>query len=480
MNIFMILYVLGHIMRIESLLMIPSVLVAFIYNEDSTSFLMTIAILFIVGTICVYKKPKDELFLAKDGYVTVGLSWVVLSLFGALPFYFSGAIPSFIDCFFEIVSGFTTTGSTILTNVEAMDYSLLFWRSFSHWIGGMGILVFALAIVPLAAQGKSMHLLRAESPGMTVGKLVPKIKKTAKILYLIYIALTVIEIIILIAVGMPIFDSFIHAFGTAGTGGFSIYGASIAYYNSPVIEIVITIFLFLFAINFNIFYLLLLKQFKQVLLNEELRIYLIICVLSIVAITINILPLYDSLGEALRLAGFQVGSIISTAGFSTCDFNTWPSFSKMVLLMLMFVGGCAGSTAGGLKVSRIIVLFKNIKHELYALIRPRNISNVTLNGHIVDNKVRNNANVYFVTYIFIFLFSLFIISLDGFDMMTNFSGVSACLNNVGPGFNLVGPMGNFADFSVLSKIVLSFDMILGRLEIFPLLLLIFPITYSNR
>lgn len=480
MNKKMILYVIGLIMGIESLLMIPSVIVGLIYGENVTSFLIVIAILVVGGLLLTFRKPNDDLFLAKDGYVAVALSWIVLTLFGALPFYLSGAIPSFVDAFFETVSGFTTTGSSILKDVESLDHCILFWRSFSHWVGGLGVLVFMLAIIPLAAQGKSMHLLRAESPGPTVGKLVPKIRRTATILYVIYFVLSISMVIALLLAGMPLFDSIVHMFGAAGTGGFGIWNDSIAHYNSATIEIIITVYLFMFAINFNVYYLIIMKKFKEILRNDELFVYLIICFLAVILIALNILPLYESMAQALRYSSFQVASIISTAGFSTANFDVWPQFSKMILLALMFIGGCAGSTAGGLKVSRIVLLVKGIKHEIYSLIRPRNVSNVKLYGQVIDMKTRNNTNIYLATYIFVFAFSLIVISLDGFDFATSFSSVATCLNNVGPGFALVGPTGNFADFSVISKIVLTFNMLLGRLEIFPLLMLCMPLTYKQR
>lgn len=479
MNKQVITYILGFIMKIESVLMLPPLLIGLYYHEDVTGFLVTIALLVIIGFALSINKPKDDVFLAKDGYIAVGMSWIILSLFGALPFYISGTIPNYIDAFFEIVSGFTTTGATILTDIEVVDRGLLFWRSFSHWIGGMGILVFMLAIIPVA-QGKSMHLMRAESPGPTVGKLVPKLKQTAKLLYMMYCALSILEVIALLLAGLPLYDSFIHMFGTAGTGGFSIWNDSVAHYDSAVVEMIIMSFLFLFAMNFNIFYLVIMRKSKQIFKNDELKVYIMICIVSVLLIAFNILPLFDSLAEAFRYAGFQVASIISTAGYSTANFDLWPEFSKMVLMCLMFIGGCAGSTAGGMKVSRIILLFKNVKHEIRLLIRPRDVSNVCLGGHPVETKVRNNTNVFFVVYFIIFAFSVLFISLDGFDFMTNFSGVAACINNVGPGFSLVGPMGNFADFSVLSKLILSLDMLLGRLEIFPLLLMLWPQVYKHR
>lgn len=479
MNKQIIAYIVGFIMKIESVLMLAPLFVGIYYKEDVTCFLITIALLVVLGFILSRKKPKDDLFLAKDGYVAVGLSWVILSLFGALPFFISGTIPNYVDAFFEIVSGFTTTGATILTDIEAVDRGLLFWRSFSHWIGGMGILVFMLAIIPVA-QGKSMHLMRAEAPGPTVGKLVPKLKQTAKLLYIMYCFLSIAEVIALLLAGLPLYDAFVHMFGTAGTGGFSIWNDSIAHYNNAAVEMIIMSFLFLFAMNFNIFYFMLMKKSKQILKNEELRIYILICMTSVVLIAFNIVPMFDSLVQAFRYAGFQVASIISTAGYSSANFDLWPEFSKMILICLMFVGGCAGSTAGGIKVSRMVLLFKNIKHEIRLLIRPRDVSNVCLDGHPVAAKVRNNTNVFFVAYFMIFAASVLMISLDGFDFMTNFSGVAACINNVGPGFSLVGPMGNFADFSFLSKIVLSMDMLLGRLEIFPLLLLLLPQVYKHR
>ena len=479
MNKHLIAYIIGSIMKIEALLMIIPCIVGILYKENVMCFIITIALLLVLGLLFTKNKKRDGMFLAKDGYIAVGLSWIVLSAFGALPFVIAGEIPSFIDAFFEIVSGFTTTGSSILTDVEALDKGLLFWRSFSHWIGGMGILVFMLAILPVA-QGKSMHLMRAESPGPTVGKLVPKLKQTASLLYKMYFFLSVTMVICLLLAGMPLYDSLVHMFGTAGTGGFGIWADSVAHYNSPLIEGIITVYLFMFATNFNIYYFILIKDFKSIFKNEELRTYIGICIASITMIAINIYPLYGTVFNSIRYSSFQVASIISTAGFATCNFDLWPTFSKVILILLMFIGGCAGSTGGGIKVSRFVILFKSFKHEINQLIRPREVNNVFLDGHPLDEKVRRNTVIYFALAMFIFGISVLVVSLDGYDFMSTFSAVSACFNNVGPGFGMVGPMGSFADFSNLSKIVLSLDMLLGRLEIFPLLILFMPLLYKRR
>lgn len=479
MNKQMIAYIIGSIMKIEAALMLLPMVVGLLYKDNVMCFVITILLLVLLGFALTGNKKRDDMFLAKDGYIAVGLSWIVLSAFGALPFVISGEIPSFIDAFFEIVSGFTTTGSSILTDLETMSKGLLFWRSFSHWIGGMGILVFMLAILPVAS-GKSMHLMRAESPGPSVGKLVPKMRQTASLLYKMYIFLSVVMVIALLLAGMPLYDALIHMFGTAGTGGFSIWADSVAHYNSPLIELIITIFLFLFATNFNIYYFILIKDAKSIFKNDELKTYFCVFVFSILMIAINIYPLYGTILESLRYSSFQVASIMSTAGFASANFDTWPTFSKIILFLLMFIGGCAGSTGGGIKVSRFVLIFKSFKHEINQLIRPREVNNVFMDGHPVDEKVRRNTVIYFALAMIIVGISILLISLDGYDFATTISAVAVTFNNVGPGFGMVGPLGSFAEFSNLSKLVLSFDMLLGRLEIFPILMLFMPQLYKRR
>lgn len=480
MNIKMVLYVLGYIMKLEGALLVLPLMVAFYYREDTIlSFIITILLLFFIGFILAYKKPKNDLIYAKEGLVIVALSWIVLSLFGALPFTFSGEIPNYINAVFEIISGFTTTGSSILIDVEKMSKGLLFWRSFTHWIGGMGVLVFVLSIIPLAG-GRAMYIMKAEVPGPIVDKVVPKIKESAKILYRIYIVMTLILIILLIAGGMPFFDSMLHAFGTAGTGGFGIKATSVGAYNSAYIDVVITIFMILFGINFNLYYIMLSGNIITALKSEELRNYIGIIAISALAIAINILPRYDNFFQSLRYSAFQVGSIITTTGYATTDFNQWPMFSKGILFLLMFIGACAGSTGGGLKVSRLVILFKSIIQYLKSLIHPRFMGSVRFEGKPVDNSILKGVHVYLSIYFFIYLISILLISVDNIDFETTITAVTTCFNNVGPGLGLVGPAGNFDGFSNFSKIVLSIDMLLGRLEIFPILMIFSPSLWKKK
>lgn len=480
MNVKMVLYVLGYIMRLEGILLVLPVFVSIYYKEDTiTSLLITILVLFVVGYMISYKKPKNTVIYAKEGFVIVALSWIVLSLFGALPFTISGEIPKYIDAVFETISGFTTTGSSIITDVEAMSNSLLFWRSFIHWIGGMGVLVFVISIVPLAG-GRSMYIMKAEVPGISVDKLVPRIKDTAKFLYMIYIVMTIILIIILVACGMPFFDSMLHAFGTAGTGGFGIKATSIGYYNSAYIDIVITIFMILFGVNFNLFYLMIIGNIKSVLKSEELRNYIGIIVASAVLVAINILPKYDNFFQALRYSSFQVGSIITTTGYATTDFNQWPMFSKIILFLLMFIGACAGSTGGGIKVSRVTIAIKSIGQHMKGLIHPRYMGTVRFEHKTVDNSTLKGVHIYLSIYFVIYLVSILLVSLNNLDFETTVSAVTTCFNNIGPGLGLIGPAGNFNEFSSFSKIVLSIDMLLGRLEIYPILMLFLPSVWKTR
>jgi trk system potassium uptake protein TrkH len=452
-------------------------IVALIYKEKSGfAFLITIAICLVIGIPLIFHKPKSNVFFAKEGFISVAMGWIILSMMGALPFFISGEIPNYADALFEVISGFTTTGSSILSDVEALSYCMLFWRSFTHWIGGMGILVFILAILPMAG-GESMHIMRAESPGPSVGKLVPRMRTTAFLLYVIYFGMTVLQIILLLIGGMPLFDSLTITFGTAGTGGFAIKNASIAPY-SPYLQNVITIFMFLFGVNFNIYYLVLFKKIKVALKSEELRWYFIIVMSAIIMISFNIGGFKNFL-SSIHHAAFQVSSIITTTGYATLDFNTWPTFSKTILLGLMFIGACAGSTGGGIKVSRIVILFKTLGKEMSYLIHKRSVKVLKIDGKKIEHETMRSINVFFVTYVIIFAVSVLLVSLDNFDFITTFSAVAATLNNVGPGLEVVGPIGNFGEFSYFSKFVMMFDMLAGRLEVFPLLLLFAAGTWKK-
>ena len=423
----------------------------------------------IVGLPLTIRKPKNKVFYTKDGCVAVALSWFALCISGAVPFVLSGAIPHPIDAFFETVSGFTTTGSSILTDVEVLPHCILIWRSFTHWIGGMGVLVFLLSLLPLAG-GYHMNLMKAESPGPSVSKLVPQVQSTAKILYSIYLTLTVIEFVLLLFGKMSVFDALTTSFGTAGTGGFGIKNDSIAGY-SPYIQYVVTIFMILFGINFSAYFLLLSKKLRQAIHMEEVRWYLIIIFASIVFISFNARAMFSTLEETIRHVSFQVASVITTTGFATTDFDLWPEFSRTILVILMFIGACAGSTGGGIKVSRFILLIKTMKKELHTYLHPRSVRKIQMDGKVVEHNVLRSTNVYMIAYILIFVASVLLISLDNFDLTTNFTAVSATLNNIGPGLELVGPTQNFSLFSNGSKLILIFDMLAGRLELFPLLLL---------
>ena len=475
---------LSLILAIEGIFMIPALLISLFRGETMAvyGFLAAIGIIaalwLILFLLC---RGAPSAFYAKEGMVCVGVSWIVLSLTGCLPFWFSREIPSFIDAFFETVSGFTTTGSSILSDVEALSRGLLYWRSFSHWLGGMGVLVFLLAIIPGGAKGSgfTMHLLRAESPGPNVGKLVPKMRTTAMILYLIYVAMTVIDIIFLLAGGMSLFDAVCTAFGTAGTGGFGIKNDSLAGY-SPYLQNVTTVFMILFGVNFSCYYLLLLRQWRGVFKDEELRLYFGIILGAIVLIVLDLRGFYGSLGETLRHTAFQVGSIITTTGYATTDFDLWPSFSKTILLCLMVVGASAGSTGGGLKVSRLLLLLKTLGRNIRQTLSPRKVEAVRNNGQVVSERILDNTNAYLAAYVVIIFAVFAVISLDGFSVGTNFSATLACFNNIGPGLEAVGPTCNFGAFSPLSKLVLSFAMLAGRLEIFPILVLFSRNSWSRR
>jgi trk system potassium uptake protein TrkH len=474
---------LAQILAVEGAFMVPAAVVSFVCGEVQAfqAFLWSLSIICLaVMGLYLFCRKTESRFYAKEGLVCAGISWIVMGLLGCLPFFLSGEIPSYLDALFEIVSGFTTTGASILPKVEGMSKGLLYWRSFSHWLGGMGVLVFLLAIIPAGGRGRgyTMHILRAESPGPNVGKLVPKMKDTAKILYLIYILLTVLNVVFLLIGKMPVFDAVCTAFGTAGTGGFGIRNDSIAGY-SPYLQNVCTVFMLLFGVNFSCYYLLLMRKFKNVFRDEELRMYLGVVIGSIVLIVWNLKGFYGTLGETVRHAAFQVASIMTTTGFATTDFDLWPSFSKAVLLSLMVVGACAGSTGGGLKCGRALLLLKSLRRNIRKVLHPQKVQIVRNNGQMVDEKVLENTNAYLAAYVVIVLLSFIVISLDGFSITTNISAVLACFNNIGPGFDAVGPTCNFAAYSPLSKIVLIADMLAGRLEIFPILILFSRSTWSH-
>ena len=481
MNYKMVVFVLGRIFCIEAVLMLFPMLCAACYGEWYLlpAFLLPAVLLAVLGLAASLRTPKNTTIFARDGLAIVALVWVLMSAFGALPFVISGEIPSFIDAFFETVSGFTTTGSTILTDVEALSHGTLFWRSFAHWVGGMGVLVLAMAVLPMT-DGRAMHLMRAEVPGPTVGKISSKLSDSAKILYAIYFAMTLAEVILLCAGGMPLFDSLIHAFGTAGTGGFSNKGLSVGAYNNPYFEIVIGVFMLLFGINFNLYYFLLLRRFRDAFCSEEMLTYLGIVAFSTVTITLNILHLYDGVGTALRTAFFQVSSIITTTGYASTDFNLWPTYARTVICILTFIGACAGSTAGGLKISRIVIFFKAAKQDLNKMLHTHAVTTVRFEGKPLDEKVLRGVHNYFNIYMLLLAVSILLISLDGFDLVTTFTSVLTCINNVGPGLEVVGPMGNFAGFSAPAKLLLSFDMLAGRLELYPMLALFSPRLWQKR
>ena len=481
MNYKMVVFVLGRIFCIEAVLMLFPMLCAACYGEWYLlpAFLLPAVLLAVLGLAASLRTPKNTTIFARDGLAIVALVWVLMSAFGALPFVISGEIPSFIDAFFETVSGFTTTGSTILTDVEALSHGTLFWRSFAHWVGGMGVLVFAMAVLPMT-DGRAMHLMRAEVPGPTVGKISSKLSDSAKILYAIYFAMTLAEVILLCAGGMPLFDSLIHSFGSAGTGGFSNKALSVGAYNNPYFEIVIGVFMLLFGINFNLYYFLLLRRFRDAFCSEEMLTYLGIVAFSTVTITLNILHLYDGVGTALRTAFFQVSSIITTTGYASADFNLWPTYSRVIICILTFIGACAGSTAGGLKISRIIIFFKAARQDLNKMLHTHAVTTVRFEGKPLDEKVLRGVHNYFNIYMLLLAVSILLVSLDGFDLVTTFTSVVTCINNVGPGLEVVGPMGNFAGFSAPAKLLLSFDMLAGRLELYPMLALFSPRLWQKR
>ncbi len=475
MNFNMIAYILGTIIRIEAVLLSVPVCVAFWYQEEAeaTAFAAAVTACLMAGAVLVSREPKDKRIYGREGFVVVALSWIVMSLLGALPFYLSGTIDGYVNCFFETVSGFTTTGASILHEVEGLPKSILFWRCFTHWIGGMGILVFMLAIMPMGDE-RTMYLMKAEAPGPLVSKLVPKVKSTAKILYTIYVVLTLFEMVLLSVGGMPLFDSVAHALSTAGTGGFSVKNASIAAYDSVYFEYVITAFMLLFGVNFNLFYLMLMRDFKNVWKNEELRCFIGIVCIATVLITLDVSRYYATEDGAFRHAIFQVAAIMSTTGFVTADFNHWPEFSKTLLYCLLFLGACGGSTAGGIKISRFIILLKMIRREVSHIVHPRSVNLIKLDGYRVDEDSIRSVTGFIVLYVLILLASFLLISLDGFDFTTNMTAVTTCLSNVGPGLAMAGPVENLSFFSGAAKLVLCMDMLLGRLEIFPIIMLFAP------
>lgn len=481
MNRRMVIYTIGQLIGVEAAVMMLPLCVSLIYGEGSwKAFLITIGIAIVLSALgLLLSRPKSHVIYAKEGFATVALAWIIMSGIGALPFVISGEIPNYIDAFFETVSGFTTTGSSIVRDVEALSHGILFWRSFTHWLGGMGVLVFVMAILP-SSSDRSIHLMRAEVPGPVVGKLVPKIKETAKILYLIYMVMTFIEVIFLLCGGMPLFDSLVHSFGTAGTGGFGIKADSIGGYSSYC-QWVIIIFMLLFGINFNLFYLCLIRRFKSVLKSEELWAYLGIVLAAATIITVNIMPIYNSLSQSIRLSAFQVASIITTTGYATADFNTWPVLSKGILLILMFLGACAGSTGGGFKISRVVLLLKAVKREFHRLIHPRSRTTIRFEGKNVDEGTISGVECYLALYVICFVSIFLILCFEkNFDIETNFSAAASCFNNIGPGLGSVGPALNFADYSAVSKIVLSIAMLLGRLELFPLIITLAPSTWTKK
>ena len=479
MNYAIVLRLLSYILYCEAALLLLPAMASLIYGEWMVLgvFLLTAALSAVAGALLHRVKPKSQIFYMREGFATTALCWLLISVVGAVPFVLTGSIPNPVDAMFETVSGFTTTGASILPAVEDLPRGILFWRSFTHWIGGMGVLVFLLSLLPLTG-GSHVNLMKAESPGPQVDKLVPKVQSTAKILYGIYFGLTVIEFVFLLFGGMPVFEALLTSFGTAGTGGFGFRNDSFASM-SPYVQWVVTIFMILFGVNFNAYFLLLMRRFRRAAASEEVRAYFVIIGVVVVIITANIYSMYNGLGEALRHAAFQVGSIITTTGFSSCDFDLWPTLSKEILVMLMFVGACAGSTGGGMKVSRLLLMGKTVGKELKQALHPQVVAPVRMDGKVVNHETIRATNVYVAAYIFIFAASFFLISLDGFDMVTNFTAIAATLNNIGPGLAQVGPMMNFGSYSNPAKLVMIFDMLAGRLKIFPMLVFFMPDTWRR-
>lgn len=479
MNYQMIAFIIGRILLTEAILLLVPTITAALCGESLNPFLITMLVLVAVGWALCMRKPKKTALYARDGFGVVALAWITMSLFGALPFTISGDIPNYIDALFETISGFTTTGATVLTAVEEMSRSGLMWRSFTHWIGGMGVLVFVMAILPMT-EGQGMHLMRAETPGPTSGKLVSRLGDSAKILYGIYIALTLLLFTLLVVGGMPVFDAWIHTFSTAGTGGFSSLSLSIGGYNNLYFEIVLGIFMLLFGTNFTWFYFLLMRRFREALRAEEVRIYLLIVLFAIVGITIDILPLYDSVGTSLRHAFFQTSAIITTTGYATQDFGMWPTFSQSILITLMFIGSCAGSTAGGLKVGRLVIMIKAVFADMKKMLHPNAITPVRYEGRALTEKQIRSTYQYVSVYVCIYVISCLLLSLEHIDLVTTVTAVITCHNNAGPGLGLVGPAGNYSIFSAPAKMLLALNMLLGRLEIFPVLLLFSPSIWKHK
>ena len=477
----MIRYILAKMLGVEAVLLLLPAFVGVLYGEmkEAATFLLPVAVLVMIYVIFGRKKPEAPSIYGRDGMIIVASAWIFWSLFGALPFTISGSIPNYIDAFFEMVSGFTTTGSSILKDVEILPQCMLFWRSFSHWIGGMGVLVFVMVLTTLDKKN-SMYLMRAEVPGPEKDKLVPKTMSTARILYGMYFGMTVLEVALLIMGGMNIFDSLIHAFGTAGTGGFSNYAASVGHFDSAYIDGVISVFMILFGVNFNLYFFFLIGEAKSVWKNEELKAYLCIIAAAAVMITINISGQYPNPLTAFRYAIFQIASIITTTGYATADYNVWPMFSQCILVLHLVIGACASSTGGGMKVSRVLIVFKSIKQEIKRLVHPQSVNIIRINGKKMGNDILKSVYMYLMAYAGITVLSILLVSLDNKDFATTFSSVMATLNNIGPGLSKVGPNGNFADFSILSKLVFCFDMLAGRLEIFPFLMLLTAFSWRKR
>lgn len=470
MNVGLIVYILGVVMMFTGAFFALPAVVALIYSENAGLYFLALSLVFLLlGVVITRFRPKRHTFFARDGFAAVALSWIVLSLAGALPFYLSGEIPSYVDALFETVSGFSTTGASILQNVEGLSKCMIFWRSFTHFLGGMGVLVFILAILPLSG-GSNVMLMKAESPGPITGKLVPKVRTTAMYLYIIYFLMMVVEIIILLISGMDPFDAVTISFGTAGTGGFAVRNDGFSSY-TPFMQSVVTVFMFLFGVNFTFYYLLVTKKFKQAIKSEEVITYFALFALSSLIISVNTLGMYSGFGESFHHAAFQVSSIMTTTGYATVDFDLWPALSKTILVGLMFVGACGGSTGGGIKVSRMIIAFKTAVRSVRSCVHPKSVHTVRMDGKAVEEETVHSVSVYFVVYVFVFFLSLVLVSIDNFDFTTNFTAVAATLNNIGPGLNGVGPMRNFSAFSDFSKIILSLDMLVGRLELYPVLIL---------
>ncbi len=479
MNTRMVFFILGYVLRIEGVLMLLPSLAGWIYGEkQGLVFLILAVTLFILGFILSFKKPNDTTFYLKEGCVITALSWLVMSFFGALPFYISGEIPSMLDAFFETVSGFTTTGASILPDVEILCHATQFWRCFTHWIGGMGVLVFLLAIIPMSG-GSNINLMRAESPGPSVGKLVPKLRQSAALLYLIYLFLTSLEVLFLVCGRMPVFDSICTSFATAGTGGFGVYRDSLAS-QTAYIQWVATIFMILFGVNFNFYFFLLYRHIRKALKMTEIHVYFLVIIASTLIIATNIYHQVSSVSAAIRHSGFQVASIITTTGFASADFNQWPEPSRVILVVLMFIGACAGSTGGGIKVSRFIILIRSIGKELKSYVYPKSVSKITMDGNPVEHETVRSVNVYFITFFILFTASVFIVSFDNKGLTTSFTAVAATINNIGPGLELAGPTQNYMSFSALSKFTMIFDMLAGRLELFPMLMLFNPKLYISK